>query len=328
MSLGTVSHALNHDPRIRPRTAEKVRAAALSLGYTLPSPGKRPGVRKSKGQKAKGTAGSSIIFLCIGKFKTVIRAPVFSSVLDGVQCQCKRSNLDLVVRMVDTPEELNDDSDWRGKVDGVIMLASPNSNDIREAIHPLPCVNVMGERMEFWDHVPVDDELVGELAANWIVGRGHQACACVGGDRPRYHRQSSFKKYLLDKGVHVHFIQGDLVVADQTQHAVNRRNMLEVIEKMMVASPKASAVFFLTDMLTAAAYPIMIEKGLLPGRDIDVVSCNNEEILLANLHPRPAVVDIQAFEIGRSAVSQLLWRRDNPEAPLRKVLVCPSMITS
>ena len=323
MSLGTVSYALNHDPRIKPQTAEKVRAAALSLGYALPPQGAPRGFRRSSGKKAKAMEGSSVVFIFIGKLRSVLRAPLYSSVLDGAECQCSRCNMNLVVRMVDSPEELNHDSDWRGNAGGVIMLASPNSSDIHDAIHPLPCVNVTGQWTDFWDHVVVDDELVGELAAKYIAGKGHKVCASVA-DGPRIIRQSSFVKHLEDKGVRTHYIQGDLVYADQTQHAVNRQNMVEVIERMMALTPRPTAVFFLTDMLTAAAYPIMIEKGILPGTDIDVVSCNNEEILLANLHPRPAVVDIHAFDIGRAAVTQLLWRRENPTAPLRKILIRPS----
>jgi DNA-binding LacI/PurR family transcriptional regulator len=58
----------------------------------------------------------------------------------------------------------------------------------------------------------------------------------------------------------------------------------------------------------------------MPGRDIDVISCNNEMSYLVGLDPRPATIDIGAETIGRRSVEQLLRRIKHPEE-LRQVQI-------
>ena len=63
------------------------------------------------------------------------------------------------------------------------------------------------------------------------------------------------------------------------------------------------------------------------GRDVSVVSCNNEHSLLANLHPSLTTIDVHAEAIGRRAVDQLLWRIRHPEETLAcQVLVEPTLV--
>ena len=55
-------------------------------------------------------------------------------------------------------------------------------------------------------------------------------------------------------------------------------------------------------------YPVLHKHDVELGRDMEVVSCNNEWPLLMGLFPRPTVVDIQGAKVGRRAVEQLFWR--------------------
>jgi DNA-binding LacI/PurR family transcriptional regulator len=79
-------------------------------------------------------------------------------------------------------------------------------------------------------------------------------------------------------------------------------------------------------MLTAALYPRLHQRGLQPGRDIEVVSCNNEWPLLLGLQPRPAVVDVHGARTGRRAVEQLVWRTQHRDEPRVSVLLEPSLV--
>ncbi|MCF7974969.1 MAG: hypothetical protein K9N55_14220, partial [Phycisphaerae bacterium] len=53
--------------------------------------------------------------------------------------------------------------------------------------------------------------------------------------------------------------------------------------------------------------------GIQPGRDLEIISCNNETSLLAGLAPRPISIDIQPETIGKKAVEQLRWRILHPD---------------
>jgi DNA-binding LacI/PurR family transcriptional regulator len=324
VSLATVSYALNHDARISAGTAERVRAAARALGYALPPPGVRRGPRASRKVSA---ASRRVVLLCISKFRPVLRAPVYANALEGMEYESKRQDVELTINMIDTVEELSSSREWRRGVDGVILFSPPRDPALAEVVGSLPCVSAMGmlEDEERWDRVTVDDEAIGRLAGQWVVARKHQACASVSDSR-RFLRESSFRRHVEAAGGRVHGIESTLVVVDENRHAVNRQNMRKVVDRLAALSPRPTAVFFLTDMLTAAAYPILIECGIRPGKDIDIVSCNNEEILLMNLHPKPAVVDTRSFHVGRRAVAQLLWRLDNPDFTPQKILIAPVMV--
>jgi DNA-binding LacI/PurR family transcriptional regulator len=53
--------------------------------------------------------------------------------------------------------------------------------------------------------------------------------------------------------------------------------------------------------------------GIRIGRDLEIISCNNETSLLAGLEPRPVSISIQPETIGKKAVEQLRWRILHPD---------------
>ena len=63
------------------------------------------------------------------------------------------------------------------------------------------------------------------------------------------------------------------------------------------------------------------------GKDLDVISCDNEQQYLSSLKVRPATIDINLDLVGRRGVQQLLWRMKHPEEPSRiDVLVRPRIV--
>jgi LacI family transcriptional regulator len=107
---------------------------------------------------------------------------------------------------------------------------------------------------------------------------------------------------------------------------VDQQAMAAVVDRLAGLTPRPTGLFAWSDMFTAALYPTLHRRGLQPGRDIAVVSCNNEWPLLLGLQPRPAIVDIQGVKVGRRAVEQLLWRMQNRREPRTVVLLTPTLI--
>jgi DNA-binding LacI/PurR family transcriptional regulator len=87
-----------------------------------------------------------------------------------------------------------------------------------------------------------------------------------------------------------------------------------------------TGLFIPRDVITIGVYRSLRARGLKPGRDIDIISCDNTPALDA-LEVRPATIDIRPEEIGRRAVEQLLWRIGNRDAPMNvTALVEPQII--
>jgi DNA-binding LacI/PurR family transcriptional regulator len=70
----------------------------------------------------------------------------------------------------------------------------------------------------------------------------------------------------------------------------------------------------------------MFERaGIVVGRDLTIISCDNERVRLSALSPRPHSIDLRSEEIGRTAVRTLLSRITNPNMPRANVLIHPSL---
>jgi DNA-binding LacI/PurR family transcriptional regulator len=73
-------------------------------------------------------------------------------------------------------------------------------------------------------------------------------------------------------------------------------------------------------------YRLLAERGVTPGADMTVVSCDNENVRLSMLHPRPASIEIGTAEIARFAVRRLIQRIKHPEDPPVRILVNPKLV--
>ena len=73
-------------------------------------------------------------------------------------------------------------------------------------------------------------------------------------------------------------------------------------------------------------YRACARRGIQVGKDISVVSCNNELPLLAGLYPEVTTIDVCAEQIGRQAVEQLICRLDHRESQPVSVSVQPQLV--
>jgi DNA-binding LacI/PurR family transcriptional regulator len=73
-------------------------------------------------------------------------------------------------------------------------------------------------------------------------------------------------------------------------------------------SARPTAIFCPADSIAALVYRALATRGRVAGRDISLVSCNNERALVAGLWPTLATVDVHPQRIGHLAVEQLARR--------------------
>lgn len=219
----------------------------------------------------------------------------------------------------------------KGKVDGLVLFAAHiDDPKLINRLRQFNCVQALGDAgtSEWWDYVSFDNSLVGKLAARHLLNRGHKDCAFVGSLEAgsiSCCRGLEFQRELEAAGARFSSFSKEMVVKNERVHYVDRAAMSEAIDALLEVRPRPTGVFFVTDTLTAVAYSVLYEKGVVPGRDIEVVSCDNQELLLGPLHPRPASVDIHADEIGRKCAAQLLWRFEHPYDTLVKIVVTPEL---
>ena len=94
----------------------------------------------------------------------------------------------------------------------------------------------------------------------------------------------------------------------------------------MQSTPRPTGLFVSNDYAAVQIYPILQQMGVVPGRDITIISCDNEEIRLAGLQPRPASIEVGAEEVGWQAVRRLVSRMENADEPAILINVAPRVM--
>jgi LacI family transcriptional regulator len=104
-------------------------------------------------------------------------------------------------------------------------------------------------------------------------------------------------------------------------------NDLESIAEAIADSdPRPDGLFVSQDVEAIGLYPMLVQRGIRPGIDVQIISCNNEQSGLAMLSPRPATIDLGTEQIGRWAVTRLVNRIARPSEPPIRMLIAPKLM--
>src|SRR6185295_14821017 len=172
VSSSTVSRVINNHPRVAPETAQSVRRAMQTLGYT-PSD-RRPGPKPSVRTRAPA---ADIAFLVLGTSGS--RAtPAFQDLLRGVSMGASRHELNLIFHHVADPNRLPARVVDQ-KVDGILLHGATPVGEARDLLRRIPTVWLMGNvrRPDWGDQVLPDGYEIGEMAAKYLINRGHKRLA-------------------------------------------------------------------------------------------------------------------------------------------------------
>jgi DNA-binding LacI/PurR family transcriptional regulator len=127
----------------------------------------------------------------------------------------------------------------------------------------------------------------------------------------------SWAVYLASQDVR----DGDLFGA----HAVVEKDLNLLVDRLARTCPRPDGLFVGSDATTALIHPMLLQRGIVPGKDILLVSCDNEQVRLAGLVPRPLSIDIGSAEVGAAAVRRLQFRMAHPSEPPVLMKVLPSI---
>ena len=330
VATSTVSLALRNHPNVAAETRELILRVCRELSYVPGKPG-RPLKRAGTSLSPKRT--NRIALLMAGIARPLLYAPVYAAVLHGVEAALADQGKTMVLRHI-LPESLSLEEVLLAKVDGVLLFGSVDKFLRGGGLDRVPCVQMMRQISadESWDHVTYDNALIGNLAARHVLSRGHRHCAFVG-EIPTetteflVRRGRDFKTVVEGAGGSVVMCLERLEFDSALEmYGVDPARMAIVVDQLLCAVPRPTAIFVEADMVAQALYLALSARGKVVGKDVEVISCNNEQILLANLNPRPATVDIHAEHVGKQAVEVLMWRMANAKAPRRQVLIEPTLV--
>jgi DNA-binding LacI/PurR family transcriptional regulator len=317
VSSSTVSRVINNHPRVAPETVQSVRKAMKELGYT-PSD-RRPGPKPASRMRI-GTG--NIVFLVLGT-SGERATPAFEDLLRGVSMGASQNELNLVFTHVPdaehVPARILDQ-----KMDGVLLHGATPGADLRKRLQRIPTVWLMGNRRrpDWGDQVMPDAYEIGDLAARYLIERGHRRLAFLNldaGHWPFRLYYQSFAAAATEAHAEVRPVQQQTPASQNDYwHRFSNESVENLVTQFMEMSPRPTGMFVADDMQVALIQPALQSRGIEvgPGKT-ELISCNNEKPYLVGLAPRPAVIDIRVESIGRRGVEQLLWRLQHLEVPER-----------
>ena len=343
VSRTTVSKVINGSPHVTSETVRRVHEAMREVGYVPGPRGRGPGRPRANGSGAGKAAAmlrtGSVGLLLVGRStEELLQTPFNASFLSGMDLALQAENVSLVVAQLLDMSVPPPAVRARG-VDGLVVTASDPDRAVVESLAPLPCVWAMGSLAHntFVDQVLPNNRAIGTMAAEYLIQSGCRHLAFVDHDATHAafrDRERAYCEAALAGGASVRsFVtEGDASSgADVWRPERLRRELGALVDRLLTWSPRPDGLFVPSDAQTAIVYQLMAERGVrLGGPDeggqMRVISCNNEQPLLATMHPRPAVIDPDPVGLGRLAVRQLINRIEHPDEPPVCMLLAPRLV--
>jgi len=316
VSYATAWRIINNLPCRSEQSVKAVRRAMGEMGYD-PAEGRKRG-RRPKSADGIRTHNVALLHLRAG-------TAISNSVLRHVERLLAERNLNLIFGHVEGNGELPQ-AVRAGNVDGILGYGQFPAEALTEKLQRVPAVWMMSRsdaKGDPWgDRVKPDHHAIGLLAAEYLLKRGHR---CVGYINPAS-ELVMYQERLAAFRTAVEAAGGTVRVYARGGAADVQVEAGRLVEQWMGDSPRPTALFVPTDRATVRVYRELEGRGVRPGRDVDVVSCDNEKELLSLMEPAPASVDLNRETVARLAVERLLWRMKNGQASPRAVItVSPTL---
>ncbi len=318
VSRKTVSRVINNRGGVGEATIQRVRSVMTQLGYDVVLGDTR------RGPKPKDNSRTHLVAFVSTLLDSMLRSNIYHDLSLAVEDALSENGYGMIIRRLPEdaiafPEQVN--------IDGMVVLTG-NREMLRDSLKP--CVQILGspQARESWDHVTYDDYQVGVLAAEHLLRDNHSRIALLcPGPRPERARHQGFIDTITAQTEvpPVTLAGPDLYQRTEKVHAIQLEVLVERLDMLLAQSPRPTGIFVDADMITAALYPLLYSRGIIPGRDLHIVSCNNETATLACLSPRPPSIDINIGTIARTAVDKLLHRLDHPHEPPATTIYQPAL---
>ena len=339
VSHTTVSRFVNKSAKVNAETAQRIQEAMDQIGYVPKPPHLRPGPATRSAHDFKT---GNLAFLTVSRPLRILSISTFLiDLVHGIEEASSENGLSLFQGVLH-PDRPLPAFIARGEVDGLIIYADLEtvSPAYVESLKRYPIVFVLtGRDANFHgDRVMCNHEHIGKMAADYLIAKGHRQVAYFDLNSSVHYQQelfsgrwNRFAQVCGQAGVSPRRI----VIPLTSEETLFDRPKATRILKDVVANAlgqssngdRPTGAFTVFDSLTAVMYPAIQACGAQVGKDIDIISCNNEVSLLAGLHPRPATIDLQPATIGRRAMERLRYRIRNPHDESRITLeILPKLV--
>lgn len=265
VSTATVSRALSGRGPVSDATRERVRAAAVELGYVVSAAASTLATGRTR---------------AIGVVVPFLDRWFFSTVLAGISDALVRQGYDITLYSVsadaDERRRVFDDHLRRRRIDGVLTIALDLDAEESALLRGLgiPIVAIAGPT-PLLTTLTVDDLAVGRLATEHLLGLGHRRIAHIGADAttdavssvPALRRRG-FAEAMDAAGATALHETADFTIEGGSAAA----------RRLLVASDAPSAIFAASDEMAIGAVLAARERGLRVPEDVSIIGVDGNDL--------------------------------------------------
>lgn len=312
VSVATVSHVMNHTRHVEPETAERVRAAITALRYSPNSVARslRRGETKTIGLLLPDN--SNPFFASVARqIEDAGFVAGYTVILCNSDGNAEKEERYLSVLMAK-------------QIDGLIFAGS--SDHARVFARLLPSVPAVLLDREIQsvnvDSVLVDHEHGGFLAGRHLAGLGHRKIGVIGGPRDSSSGPARLRGFIRALGEEAGLELPAASIVDSDYHFAGGRLAME---QLMAQAPDITAVFACNDLMAMGAVTALRSRGLRVPDDMSMVGFDDIPYAVTTWPPLTTIAQ-PVEKIGTRAVSLLLERLGEPEAPSRREVLAPVLV--
>lgn len=308
VSPSTVSRTCKNSPSISEETKQRVRRAAKQLGYA--TEGAAPPSTRTIGVILPPSA------------REVYENPFYLEMIRGINQFCNAHQyVSTIVTGQDNEEIL---AAVRllvssGTADAFILLYSRQGDTVIDYLVQAGLLYVLiGKAYAYANktvYIDNDNFLAGQEATEYLIRKGHRRIAYLGSDNAYLFtadRRRGYQSALTLAGIPLRadycVEMPTLDIGDASLHALIDR------------TDRPTAIVVSDDLLGVTLERACLTHGLSIPKDISIISFNNS--LFAKLtSPRLTSVDLNSFQLGIEAASQLISHIDNPHMMATKSII-------
>ena len=306
VSKATVSLVINNDSRVADKTRRKVLEIVESVGYI-----------HNRGAASLSTGRTNTVGLGVHDLNN----PYFTKVVS--ECEAVLSRNDRMAFLCNTDESLTHQAKFihalKGhRADGLIL--SPVAGTDLASLAPildgkLPTVLIAryieGAKLDFVvnDGVPAMKKVTEHL-----IELGHTRIAMAGGGQKTSVSRNRRNGFLAAMEEHGLDVDDSLWIRCETSPEGGE----EALEILLNSKNPPTAVVSFADLIGIGIISSLHRRGLEPGRDLAVVSCDDIEEASRG-YVQLTTMETKKSEIGRMSAELLIRRINEPDAPLRHI---------
>ena len=309
----TVSRTCKDHRSISEETKAKVRRAMDQLGYEYIAP---TDVRHYQNSKTIG-------IILPPSSRQAYENPFYLESIRGIGQFCNGHKYTSTVITGQSNEEILDAIQTtvsESYVDGFIVLYSKEDDKIVDYLYSEGFTYVLiGKAKQFTNetiYIDNDNIMAGKQATEYLISLGHQKIAYLGSE--------SIMIFSSDRkaGYHMALMQNDLPIEKSYCIEVDNVFMDECkpLWELLRSENRPTAMVVSDDILAVSLERVCNQCGISIPEDLSIISFNDS--LFAKLtSPQLTSIDVNSFQLGIEAASQLINHIENPNLLATKIIV-------